>query len=45
VDTLDIAKIARGSTNELMLEGVNTPGICMHADIRHMAVVGDVINE
>jgi hypothetical protein len=42
VDTLDIAKIARGSAHESVLEGINTTGICLHADIRCMAVVGNV---
>ena len=43
VDTLDITTPARGPTNELMLESVNTPGICMYADIGNMEVMVDVM--
>lgn len=43
VDTLDIAAFKGRSANEFMLEGIDTAGICMYADIRHMAVVGDVV--
>ena len=43
VDKVDIATSASRSTNELMLEGINPAGICLHADIRYMAVVGNVM--
>lgn len=45
MDTLDVTPFAGRSADEFMLEGFNTPGICMYADIRHMAAVGDVISE
>ena len=42
VDTLDIATDAGRSVNEFMLEGVNTPGIYLHAYIGYMEVVVNV---
>ena len=42
VDPLDIAPFKGRPANEPMLEGINTPGIFMYADIGGMAAMGDV---
>jgi hypothetical protein len=43
VDTLDTAPFTGRPANEPVLEGINPTGICMHADIRCVAVMGNVI--
>jgi hypothetical protein len=43
VDPLDTATPAGRPVDEPMLESINPAGVFMHADIRHMAAVGNVI--
>ena len=43
VDTLDIAPFKGGSADEPVLESINAPCIFMYADIRGMALVGNVV--
>ena len=44
MDTLDTAAFTGRSTNESVLEGIDTIGICMYAGVGHLADMGDVIN-
>jgi hypothetical protein len=43
VDQVDAAPLACGSANELVLEGINAISLFMYADIRHMAIVVNVV--